>query len=335
MSMPRAMILAAGFGTRLGALSDERPKPLLPVCDIPLIRYAVALCAGHGIREIAVNLHHRGELIQAELGDGSAFGVRIVYSHEETILGTGGGLRKMADYLTDGGRSSFVVVNGKILIDVDLTEVLARHAATDAAATMVLRETPDAARWGAIELAADGRVTRILETGTPGAHVCMFTGVHVISPRLLARLPDHGESDSIRQAYVPALRDGDRIAGHLLRGYFHEHSTPVRYLEGNWNALHGRAHLHHPPGPLTGISPSAEVSPSATLIPPYRIGDHAIIDAGATVGPEVVLGAHTHVLPSAHLTRVVAWPSTTLDRPLSNAIVTPRAVTEVETSPIR
>jgi mannose-1-phosphate guanylyltransferase len=333
MSAPRAMILAAGFGTRLGALSDERPKPLLPVCDIPLIRYAVALCAGHGIREIAVNLHHRGELIQAELGDGSALGVRITYSQEEIILGTGGGLRRMADFLTDGGRSSFVVVNGKILIDVDLTKVLARHAESGAAATMVLRETPDAARWGAIELASDGRVTRILDTGTPGAHVCMFTGVHVISPRLLAHLPDHGESDSIRQAYLPALRDGDLLQGELVRGYFHEHSTPVRYLEGNWNALHGRAHLRHPPGPLTGISPSAQVSPSATLIAPYRIGDHAVVEAGATIGPEVVLGAHAHVLPTAHLTRVVAWPHTTLDRPLTNAIVTPRAIQEVGSEP--
>ena len=83
--MTRALLLAAGFGTRLGTLSDERPKPLLPVCDIPLIRYGVALCRAHGIEELAVNLHHRGDLIEAELGDGRALGVSIRYSREETI----------------------------------------------------------------------------------------------------------------------------------------------------------------------------------------------------------------------------------------------------------
>ena len=82
-AMPRAIVLAAGFGTRLGTLSDERPKPMLPVCNIPLIRYAVALLRGHGIDEIAVNLHHRGDLIRAELGDG------FHYSEETEILGTG------------------------------------------------------------------------------------------------------------------------------------------------------------------------------------------------------------------------------------------------------
>ncbi|HEX4460770.1 MAG TPA: sugar phosphate nucleotidyltransferase, partial [Polyangia bacterium] len=91
--MTRALILAAGFGTRLGALSDERPKPLLPVCDIPLIRYAVALLRGHGITEVAVNLHHRGELIRAELGDG------FHYSEESTILGTGGGIVQLQEWL--------------------------------------------------------------------------------------------------------------------------------------------------------------------------------------------------------------------------------------------
>ncbi|MGZ3440519.1 MAG: nucleotidyltransferase family protein, partial [Polyangia bacterium] len=170
--MTRALILAAGFGTRLGALSDERPKPLLPVCDIPLIRYAVALLRGAGIDEIAVNLHHHGELIRAELGD------RFHYSEEPTILGTGGGIAKLADWLTSGGRDSFVVVNGKIVSDIDIAAALRHHDATNASATMLVREVPDAQKWGAIDVGDDGRVTGIIGQGAPGAHACMFTGVH-------------------------------------------------------------------------------------------------------------------------------------------------------------
>jgi mannose-1-phosphate guanylyltransferase len=220
--MTRALILAAGFGTRLGALSDERPKPLLPVCDIPLIRYAVALLRGHGIREIAVNLHHRGELIRAELGDG------FHYSEEATILGTGGGIVQLQDWLTRGGKESFVIVNGKIVSDIDIGATLRHHDATNAAATMVLREVPDAEKWGAIHVDDSGRVTRIVGHGAVGAHACMFTGVHVLSPRLVDRLPRTGESDSIRQAYIPALLAGERIEGVRYQGYWHEHSTPQR-----------------------------------------------------------------------------------------------------------
>jgi NDP-sugar pyrophosphorylase family protein len=298
----RALILAAGLGTRLGTLSDERPKPLLPVCDVPLIRYAAALLRGHGIDEIAVNLHHHGELIRAELGDG------FHYSEEPILLGTGGGVAKLAEWLTRGGRDSFVVVNGKIVTDIDVRATLRHHDATNAAATMVLRETADAQRWGAIEIDDGGRVTRIIGEGSPGARLCMFTGVHVLSPRLVARLPATGESDSIRQAYLPALRAGERIEGRVHAGYWHEHSTPQRYLQGNWNLLSGSVTLTYPPGPIHAIAPSA------------------VVEKGVTLGPQVVVGARSRVRAGARLDRVVVWPDSVVGGDVHDAIVTPRGV---------
>lgn len=327
--MTRAIILAAGFGTRLGTLSDERPKPLLPVCDVPLIRYAVALLVGHGVTEIAVNLHHRGDLIEAELGTGADLGAQIRYSREEVILGTGGGLRRMGDWLTEGGQP-FLVVNGKILIDVDLAALLERHARDGAAATMVLRDAADADKWGAIHVDDAGRVTGILDQGAPASFACMFTGVHVISPRLLDRLPEHGASDSIRQAYIPALLDGERISAVRYGGYFHEHSTPARYLEGNINALRGRARLRFPPGELTGVDPTAVVEEGAILLPPYRIGPGARVGARATVGPDAVVGRRAVVTEGARVTRAVLWPDTRADGEVAGAIVTPRGVFPVE-----
>ncbi len=328
----RALILAAGFGTRLGSLGSERPKPMFPVCDVPLIRYGVALLRGFGITEIAVNLHHHGELIEAELGDGGAFGVRITYSREEIILGTGGGIVKLADFLTDGGRESFLVVNGKLVIDADLNQLIARHRERDAVGTMLLRETPDAQKWGAIELGEDEAVTRILEQGraVENARLCMFTGVHILSPRLIARLPNSGESDSVRQAYIPALLDGERIEGVLHRGYFHEHSTPARYLQGNWNVLGGKAALRHPPEVLVGISEAAQVSPEARIIQPVKISAGAAIAAGAQIGPNVVVGKNAVVGSRAQLSRVVLWPGSRIDSALTDAIVTPRTVYQVE-----
>lgn len=323
----RALVLAAGLGTRLGPLSDERPKPLVPVCDRALIRYAVALLAGHGVTEIAVNLHHKGELIEEELGSGADLGVTITYSHEPQILGTGGGIVRLADFLTRGGTSDFFVVNGKILVDADLHALRARHERTGAVATMLLKEVPDAQKWGAVETDKDGRVLRIIGRGQDGptARSSMFTGIHVVSPRLVDRLPQAGESDSIRQGYIPALENGERVEALHLAGYFQEHSTPSRYLAGNLNALYGRATIRYAPGPFTGVDPSASVE-GATIEAPSRVGRGALIGRGAQLGPGVVIGAGARVAPGVRLERVVVWDGAVVDQDLTDAIVTRHAI---------
>ena len=163
----RAMVLCAGMGSRLGGISDELPKPLLPVCNHPLVTYALSLCRGYGMREVAINLHHLGHLITNTVGNGASLGMDIHYSSESTLLGTGGGVRKMAEFLTHDFREPCVVINGKLVVDVDLEAVLALHRVTGAAATMVLRETPDADEWGAVEVDGDGRVYSILGQKSP------------------------------------------------------------------------------------------------------------------------------------------------------------------------
>jgi len=321
----RAMILAAGFGTRLGSLSDERPKPLLPVCDVPLLRYSLALLEAHGFTECAINLHHRGDLIREELADYR--GLALTFSPEEAILGTGGGLKRMAEWLTDGGREPFLVLNGKLVVDPDLHALVAAHKKRGAAATMLVRDVPDAERWGAIDSDGNGRVLRMIGEAGPAAgeivHRSMFTGVHVIAPSLLARLPA-GESCIIRQGYLPALRAGEPIGAVLYDGYFQEHSTPERYLDGNLALLRGRARLRHPPGALVGADPSARVAASAILREPYRIGPGAIVGEGAVVGPDAVVGRRARVAAGARLERAVVWPDATVEGEVKDAIVTPR-----------
>lgn len=327
----RGMVLCAGMGSRLKGLGQELPKPLLPVCNHPLATYALALLRGHDITEIAVNLHHHGEMITECLGSGAEYGVDIYYSREAELLGTGGGVRRVADYLTSGGREPCVIVNGKILIDVDLEVVLALHRITGATATMVLFETSDAERWGSIEVDPDGRVYRMLgETAPQSAPQrllkCMFTGVHIVEPSLIERLPKNGPSCIIRQGYLPALRDGESISAYVLPGYFFEHSTPARYLQGNVNALRGVARLAHLPGPLVGVSARAQVSPRAILRPPVCIGAGAVIDDGAVIGPDVVLGEGAHVERGIHLERTIVFAGVHVKTSLRDAIVTTQAI---------
>lgn len=325
----RAIVLAAGLGTRLGALSFELPKPLLPVADHPLLRYSLALLAGHGVDEVAINLHHRGELIVAEL-ESRPLPLSIRWSREEQILGTGGGLKRLAEWLTFGGRESFLVLNGKLVVDVDLGRLAECHRASGAVATMVVREVPDAERWGAIDVDESGRVVKILGEGEGEvARRTMFTGVHMVSPDLLARLPD-GESHTIHDGYLPLLRAGARIESYLYQGYFQEHSTPERYLAGNRAVLAGEARLRYPPGVLTGADERAEIGPGVTLVAPYRIGAGAVIGAGATVGPFAVVGRGARVDDVASISDAVVWPGAEARGRVEHAIVTARGLFEVD-----
>src|SRR5215213_7777200 len=128
----KALILAAGLGTRLGALTLDRPKPMLPVGGRPLLEHTVGLLRAHGVRELAMNVHYFPESITGHFGDGAADGVRIVYSREDMLLGTAGAARKLASFLDE----PFFVVYGDVLTDLDLSDLAAWHRATGAALTL-------------------------------------------------------------------------------------------------------------------------------------------------------------------------------------------------------
>jgi|SRR5579885_576734 len=238
----KAMVLAAGLGTRLRPLTDRLPKPLLPVAGRPLIVWTLLLLRRHGIREVVVNLHHLGHLIEKELGDGSALGLRLHYSREPVLLGTGGGLKK-AEPFFEG--EPVLVLNGDTLIEVDLGAVLRRHAERNALATMVLRADPDVERWGVVEVDGRGQVVRINGRGLaePGpTERLMFAGVHVLHPRLLRDLPA-GRESSIIDAYVGAIRTGEPVASYRMEGYWSDIGTPGRYEQACRDAEAGRINL--------------------------------------------------------------------------------------------
>ena len=300
----RAMLLCAGLSTRLGKLGAERPKPMLPVCGIPILAYGIANLVAHGITEIVINTHHLGEVIEREIGDGRRWGARVRYIHEPAILGTGGGLKHALPLLDEGNDEPFISCNGKLIFDLDITKLVAAYRAADCLGMMVVRRVPDAKAWGAVNV-QNGRIVDILGDGEH-----MFCGVHVTRPSVMARLPD-GESDSIRQGYLPWLRAGEPVLAYEhTDGYFAEHSTPERYLESNWALVAGQ-HLRNPPGRLTGIDPTARIHPTAVIEEPVRIGAFARIGAGVTVGPHAVVGDGATVERS--IERTVVWAGARAD----------------------
>jgi NDP-sugar pyrophosphorylase family protein len=227
--------------------------------------------------------------------------------------------------LDPGDDTPIVVVNGKVLMDLDLGALLRRHRESGAEATMVLRQDEDMSRWGTpLHMdREDGRLVSLLgetlQDARPGPPM-MFTGVHVFQPRFLDRIPPEGEQCVIRTAYHELFREGGVFA-HETKAYWWEHSTPERYLQGVANVLDGRARLEYAPGPLRGVDPRAEVDDSATIVDPVWIGPGARVGAGATVGPHVQLGAGARVAAGVSVRRSILWEGAGATEDLEDRVI--------------
>jgi mannose-1-phosphate guanylyltransferase len=221
------MVLAAGLGTRLRPLTNDRPKALVEVGGRPLIAWNLELLARFGITDVVVNLHWHGDVLRRALGDGAAFGLRIEYSPEDPLLDTGGGVKRAQALLGDG---DFVVMNSDTIVDLPLDHVITRHRTAGAAATLVLRRDPEQARYGEIEIDADDRIRRFL--GTPptvdvALRAFMFAGVHVMSPRVFDFMPADGGIFSLTRATYPAmLAAGAPLHGFPFDGFWRVIDTP-------------------------------------------------------------------------------------------------------------
>jgi len=225
----KAMVLAAGRGERLRPLTNQMPKPMIPVAGKPLIHYTLSYLKNYGVEEVVINLHHLGDQIRSYVEDGSRWGLRVTYSLERQLLGTGGGIQKAAPYLL---QETFVVLNGDILLELDLRKVMAFHEENNADVTMVLRNDPDVDRFGAIEVDGYGQVRQILgRIPIPKAprKRMMFTGVHVLEPAVFSHMPSELEVFSIIDVYVAMLHAGARIMGYPMTGFWTDLGTRSRY----------------------------------------------------------------------------------------------------------
>jgi NDP-sugar pyrophosphorylase family protein len=319
--MVKAFVLAAGRGRRLQPLTDQVPKPLLPVGNQPLIAYALRLLAHHQVTEVVINLHHLGKQIREFVGTGEEFGLRVIYSEEVELLGTGGGIKRMHT-LSGASPEPFLVVNADTLIDIDLGALLALHNERGGIATLALRAAADSCDYGAIDIDADGRVRRML--GQPQVEgrleERMFTGVHVIDPRLLDYIPPDVESCIVRYAYAKALHNDDPIYGFEHRGFWADAGTPAALLALNRQALDEQATLAYA-NPLAGfahaprrhthkraggvevirLGEDVQLGADVRIVPPVLLCDRVKVGANAQVGPYCVVGRGAQIGKDAKL----------------------------------
>ncbi|MCL4507636.1 MAG: sugar phosphate nucleotidyltransferase [Chloroflexi bacterium] len=241
---PRAIVLAAGEGTRLRPLTLTRPKPMLPINGEPLLHYTLKWLQRHGINEVAINLHHCPEVIVDYFGDGSRLDMRIMYSYEDKILGTAGAVRKL-DRFADG--RPLVIVYGDVLTDLDLSALIAdhnKHVAMDPSAgvTMSLYRAPNPTEVGLVGMDQSGRVTRFVEKPLPGE---VFTdlasaGVMIIEPDIVNRIPPDTFYDFGLHLLPLLLGQGISMYGWVVPegAYVMDIGSPEKYTQAqlDWHA---------------------------------------------------------------------------------------------------
>ncbi|MDP2342928.1 MAG: nucleotidyltransferase family protein [Deltaproteobacteria bacterium] len=222
----RAVVLTAGVGSRLGEHTKDTPKPMLDVGGVPLLDHILGNLARAGFSDVALNLHFRGDLIRDHVGDGARFGLRVVYSSEETLLGTAGGARRMSALL--GGEGPLVVHYGDILTSHDLASLWQRHHERAADATLLVHRR--AGSNSVLTLDDDDRVTGFVERPAQRETVehWVFSGIAVLSLSTLDRISTAQASDLPRDILVPMVAAGAVVVGAPLQGFRCAIDSPAR-----------------------------------------------------------------------------------------------------------
>jgi mannose-1-phosphate guanylyltransferase len=299
----QALVLVGGEGTRLRPLTLTRPKPAWPLVDRPFIRYIVDWVARHGVTEVVMACGFGADPLREVLGEGDEQSPRIRYIEEREPLGTAGPLRLAADEGMLGDR--FLVLNGDLLTDLDLSALIRAHEERGAVATLALYPVEDPSSYGLVRRAggptapgaspasAEGDVLEFLEKPDAGQIDTdeISAGAYVLERSVIESIPP-GEMVSIEREVFPHLV-GQGLYGHRLEGYWMDIGTPERYLQASWDILEGRvqtATRARLDGAGLLVEDGAQVDPGASVNPPALLETDVAVGAGAAVGARAVIG---------------------------------------------
>jgi len=300
----KAVIMAGGEGTRLHPLSLGRPKPMTPLLGRPVMEHIITLLKRHSIQEICVTLCCKPQAVTEYFGDGSRLGVKLTWFIEEEPLGTAGSVKRCMDCL---GNEDFLVIGGDCVCDLDLSRAVRFHREAGGAATLVLYRHPEPLEYGLVLTGGDGRVERFVEKPAWGQVTTdlVNTGIYLLSPGAMARVPDAGPFDFGRDLFPALLREEVPLYGCPLEGYWCDMGDCRAYLQCVQDALAGAVELDMGlPQRAPGVW-SAQPLPEGAVEAPCWIGEGAVLGAGCAVGPGTVLERDARVGERASVRRSV------------------------------
>jgi mannose-1-phosphate guanylyltransferase len=329
----KAMILAAGLGTRLRPITHAMPKPMAPVLNRPVMEHIVRLLTSHGFSEAIANLHWFPETIEGRFGDGSAFDLELSYSREERLLGTAGGVRNVAGFLGD----SFLVVAGDALTDIDLAAMREFHESHHGLATVATKRVSDTDEYGVVIAGEDGRIQGFQEKPDPAEALSDLanTCIYMFRSEIFDFFPAPGASKAAKSDdapefadwamdVFPALLESDvPFYSHEIDAYWNDIGNLDELRQGNFDALRGEV-MVDPGAPEVGegiraassldgaevegpalIGAGVELGAGARIEGPAIVGDGCRVGSGALIGDSILL-AGTEIAPEAMLVGAIA-----------------------------
>lgn len=312
MSSKKAMVLAAGLGTRLRPLTDLISKPMAPIVNRPVMEHIIKLLAGHGFKDIVCNLHYFPDEIKNYFGDGSKWGVNIVYSFEEELLGTAGGVKKVEDFFQG---QTFLVISGDALTDIDLSSAYDFHKEKKGEATLVLTRVEDTSQFGVVLLDDEKRIKGFQEKPLSGEAKSDLanSGIYFFESSIFRYMPPKGQFyDFGKNLFPDLLRRDVPYYGYRHKRYWNDVGSLDEYQMGNFDALEGKVKVDIPGKMIkegVWIGRNCKIQEDVIIIPPVCIGDDCIIKSGAKLYGPIILGDNTTVDERAILYRGIKWGS--------------------------
>jgi mannose-1-phosphate guanylyltransferase/mannose-1-phosphate guanylyltransferase/phosphomannomutase len=302
----KAMVLAAGLGTRLKPLTFEIPKPMVPVLDRPVMAHILAMLERQGFDEVVSNLHYFPDTIRDYFGD------RVEYRFEEELLGTAGGVRNVADFFGD---ELVVVVSGDALTDIDLNGLVARHRSAGGIATLTVKKVPDTTGYGVVIHDADGRIQGFQEKPAPAEALSDLgnCGIYCFSPEIFDYFPDRPFVDWAEDVFPALLEHDVPFHVHEIQEYWNDVGSLDELRQGTFDALRGELGIELTgerveEGLTVGSGTSLE---GVTLVePPVWVGDDCQIGDGVRLMGPVAIGDHCQIGEGAALRDSIVFPGT-------------------------
>ena len=281
----KAMVMAAGLGTRLRPLTDFLPKPMMPVANRPVLHHLLNLLRRHEVTELGINLHAYPEIIQAYFGDGSSLGMSIEWSHEEELLGTAGGTKKLEEFW---GGETILITSGDGLHDVDVTALLGHHRRTGALATLTVKPVTDPSSYGVVILDRDTRVRGFQEKPTrdEARSDLANCGIYVIEAELLDRIPADTFHDFGNDVWPSLVSANEEVYAYTTMAYWNDVGDLAELRNTILDAVLGHVRVD---------IPGEEIAPGGWAEAGCRIADSARIDGPVVVGPGVVIAEDAQV----------------------------------------
>lgn len=301
----KAMILAGGLSTRLYPLTKQVPKPLVPVAGVPNAVHLIEYLKDAGVTDIAINVHYLADAITETLGDGSRFGVKLQYLHEEELMGSAGALKPLDWFFDDG---DFLVVGCDDLTDLPLQEIVAFHKEKKAVATIGLVEREEVDQYGVVVLDNDAKIVGFQEKPAKGTERSRLvnTGIYVFSPEIFSRIPAATFYDFGKNVFPGLQEAGEAFYGFDGRNaYWCDIGTPGEYRRASFDVVEGR---YTPANATTrGVDPTAVVAPTAAIDSDVYVGRNCEIADGVRLTGPCIIGDNVRIFENAHLERTIVW----------------------------